>query len=295
MSAPTRRPSDALLGAPAEVLFVLGAVSLYAGSSLAVLVFDEVDALGVAWLRGLGAAVVLSLWRRPWRRTWTRRRVALVALFGVVTTGMNTAFYLSIDRIPVGTAVAIEFLGPVAVAAAMTRSRRDVVALGLVVIGVLAVSGVRWEGAAVGILWALTAATLWGGYIVFGHRVAGDGVGIDGLAVGLAIGAVVFAPIAGPSTAAVWTDARLLIVCLAVAVFSNVVPYGLDQITLRRLTAQRFAMLLAILPVTATLVAAVVLGQVPRPLEGIGIAVVVLALVVRDRGADQAVEPERSG
>ncbi|MEO1060132.1 MAG: EamA family transporter [Actinomycetota bacterium] len=287
MSAPTRHPAEALRRSPAELLFVLGAISLYAGSSLAVLVFDEVDALGVAWLRGLGAAVVLSLWRRPWRRTWTARRVGLVAVFGIVTTGMNTAFYLSIDRIPVGTAVAIEFLGPVAVAAARTRSRRDVLALGLVVVGVLAVSGVRWEGAAVGIVWALTAATLWGGYIVFGHRVAGDGVGIDGLAVGLAIGAVVFAPVAAPSTAPVWTDARLLLVCLAVAVFSNVVPYGLDQITLRRLTAERFAMLLAILPVTATIVAAVVLGQVPRPLEAAGIAVVVVALAIRDRSADR--------
>ncbi|MEM9712310.1 MAG: EamA family transporter [Actinomycetota bacterium] len=286
MSAPTRRPGDVLVAAPPEALFVLGAVSLYAGSSLAVLVFDEVDALGVAWLRGLGAAVVLSLWRRPWRRTWTPRRLALVAVFGTVTTGMNTAFYLSIDRIPVGTAVAIEFLGPVAVAAARTRSRRDVAALGLVVVGVLAVSGVRWEGAAVGILWALTAATLWGGYIVFGHRVAGDGVGIDGLAVGLAIGAVLFAPVAAPSTAPVWTDARLLLVCVLVAVCSNVVPYGLDQITLRRLTAQRFAMLLAIMPVTATLVAAVVLGQLPRPLEAVGIGVVVVALAVRDRSGD---------
>lgn len=286
MSAPTRRPGDVLVAAPPEALFVLGAVSLYAGSSLAVLVFDEVDALGVAWLRGLGAAVVLSLWRRPWRRTWTPRRLALVAVFGTVTTGMNTAFYLSIDRIPVGTAVAIEFLGPVAVAAARTRSRRDVAALGLVVVGVLAVSGVRWEGAAVGILWALTAATLWGGYIVFGHRVAGDGVGIDGLAVGLAIGAVLFGPVAAPSTAPVWTDARLLLVCVLVAVCSNVVPYGLDQITLRRLTAQRFAMLLAIMPVTATLVAAVVLGQLPRPLEAVGIGVVVVALAVRDRSGD---------
>ena len=142
------------------------------------------------------------------------------------------------------------------------------------------------EGAAVGILWALTAATLWGGYIVFGHRVAGDGVGIDGLAVGLAIGAVLFGPVAAPSTAPVWTDARLLLVCVLVAVCSNVVPYGLDQITLRRLTAQRFAMLLAIMPVTATLVAAVVLGQLPRPLEAVGSGVVVVALAVRDRSGD---------
>jgi inner membrane transporter RhtA len=265
-------------------VFVVAAVSLYAGSALAVHAFDRVDPVGVAWLRVLAAAVVLVLWRRPWRAHWTRRRLALSAVFGVITASMNTCFYMAISEIPLGTAVSIEFLGPVAVAAAFDRSRRNLVALGTVMAGVVLVSGVRWEGSAVGVAWALASAALWAGYIVFGSKVADEGAGLDGLAAGLALGVAVLAPVgAGPASAA-FDDAGLLLVCLGIGVLSNAVPYGLDQYVLRRVTADRFALLLAILPVTAAVIGAVVLDQVLRPAEMVGIALVVVALGCRRRG-----------
>jgi inner membrane transporter RhtA len=276
-------------GVPPEPVFIVAAVSLYVGSALAVHAFDRVDAVGVAWLRVLAAAVVLGLWRRPWRAEWTRRRLALSAVFGVVTASMNTCFYMAIAEIPLGTAVSIEFLGPVAVAAAFDRTRRNLVALAMVTAGVALASGVRWEGNAVGVAWALASAALWAGYIVFGSKVAAEGAGLDGLAAGLALGVVVLAPIgAGPASAA-FGDAGLLLVCLGIGVLSNAVPYALDQYVLRRVTADRFALLLAILPVTAAVIGAVMLGQVLRPAEVVGIALVVVALIVRRR-ADSGVD-----
>ena len=120
-------PGSALAHAPPELLFVISAISLYAGAAIAVVLFDELEPTAVAWLRVSGAAAILLVWRRPWRRTWTRRELGLAGAFGVVLAAMNTSFYLAIDSLPLGTAVAIEFLGPIAVAAAGTRTLRSAV------------------------------------------------------------------------------------------------------------------------------------------------------------------------
>lgn len=280
---------------PAEAWFVAGAVSMYLGSAVAVGVFDRVDAAGVAWLRIVGAVIVLCAWRRPWKAEWTPQRLRLVALFGVVTASMNTCFYLAIAELPLGTAVAIEFLGPIAVAAMMDRSRRNLIALSLVAVGVALVSGVRWEGSGAGVAWALASAALWAAYIVFGSRVADAGAGLDGLAAGLAIGLVVLAPVGVAPASAAFVDLGLLASCLAIGVLSNAVPYALDQVVLQRVPAARFAVLLAILPLTAALIGAVALGQVPRPLEALGIGAVVVALALRSDTSGRAAARLRPG
>lgn len=272
---------------PAPVLFIVGAVSQYAGAAAAVLLFAEVPAEGVAWLRVLAAALVLSAWRRPWRalRGSSRRRLGLIAAFGTVLALMNTAFYLAIAELPLGTAVAIEFLGPVAVAALGTRSRRDVAAFSLAVLGVALLADVRLVdgriGSAPGVAFALLAAALWAGYILLGSRVAGGGAGIDGLAAGLVAGTLAVAPLGAPAALPALVDPRLLGVCLAVGVLSSVVPYALDQVVLTRMAAGRFALLLALLPATAAVVGAVVLRQTPSAIEAAGIGLVVAAVAVR--------------
>jgi inner membrane transporter RhtA len=268
---------------PPPMLFVTGAVSQYAGAAFAVLLFKSVDAAGVAWLRVLAAAVVLLAWRKPWQIAWNRERLALAAAFGVVLAAMNLSFYLSIARLPLGTAVAIEFLGPVAVAALGSRTRRDAGALGLAVLGVALLADVRLSGSPAGVLFALGAGVGWAGYIVLGHRVA-SAPGLrphDGLATGMAIGALVFAPFTGPIAGPAFAAPDLLIACLAVGVLSSVVPYGLEQVAMRRLPRPRFALLLALLPATAAIMGGIVLGQVPRPAEAVGITLVVLATALR--------------
>jgi inner membrane transporter RhtA len=268
---------------PAHWLFVLGAISQYVGAALAVLLFASVPAAGVAWLRVVAAAAVLVAWRRPWRSRWTGPRLRLVGAFGLALALMNLCFYLAIDRLPLGTAVAIEFCGPIAVAALGSRTRRDAAALALGAAGVLVLADVHVAGSPGGFALAAAAGAWWAAYIVLGHRLARD-EGIrpqDGLALGMAIGALGLAPVLVSSAVPALSSPPLLAACLLVGVASSVVPYALEQIAMRRLPRARFALLLALLPATAAIVGAAVLGQVPGLVEAGGIALVVLAASLR--------------
>ncbi len=276
-------PAAALARVPAQGLFVLGALAQYIGSSFAVLLFAAVPASGVAWLRVVTAATALAVWRRPWRARWSARRLALAGAFGLTLTGMNVCFYLAIDRLPLGTAVAIEFWGPIAVATLGSRSRRDVAALAAAAAGVLLLADVHLAGTPVGVALAAAAGGLWALYVVLGHRVAADASlrPRDGLAAGMILGAAASAPFlvtsAGPAFDSVWR----LGACVLVGVLSSVIPYGLEQLALVRLPRARFALLLSLLPATAALVGAVILGQLPGALELLGIALVVGASALR--------------
>ena len=266
------------------MFFIVGAVSQYVGAALAVFLFATAEPATVAWLRAAGAAVVLLAWRRPWRCGWTRHDLTVAAGFGIVTVGMNVAFFEAISRIPLGTAVAIEFIGPVAVATLGTRRPRDVLAVILAAGGVVLLAGVQAGADAVGVFFALTAAVLWAGYILLGKRVAEAGSGLDSLATGLAVAAVLLAAplLAGQlrSAAGVLTDPRTWLVGLGVGVLSTAVPYALDQFVLTLIPRARFALLLALLPATAAVVGAVMLHQWPTPTELVGTALVMVALVI---------------
>lgn len=280
-------------GSFVPLLMVVGAVAQYAGAAVAVHGFDRIGAAAVAWLRVLLAAVVLLAWRRPrWRAMAARQRRQVVG-FGVALAVMNLAFYLAIDRLPLGTAVAIEFSGPIAVAASGSRRRRDLLPVGLAALGVVLLVDVRWRASAGGVLFALLAAVMWAAYIVAGRRVGGQGAasGIDGLALAMAAGSVAIAPfgVVGlvrhhPAGASL---PSAVLLCAVVALCSNVIPYALDQVVLARLAASQFALLSTLLPVTAVLVGAVALAQTPTALELAGVALVVAALALRP-GADQA-------
>lgn len=274
---------------PAPVLFAVSGLSMYLGAAVAVWLFAEVDPASVAWLRQLGAAAVLLAWRRPGRAAWRGRTFWLAAAFGLVTAAMNVAIYEALARLPMGTAVALEFAGPVVLAALGSRTRRDVAALVLVTAGVVLIADVRWAGSTLGVLLALTSAALWAGYILLGQRVAATGLGVDGLAVGFAVATVVLAPLA-LGTGPVWGSPRLLALGVGVGVLSTVVPYALDQVVLRRVGRATFAVLLALLPVSATLCGLVLLGQVPGLVESLGILAVVLGVALRSR--DPAADPE---
>lgn len=268
-------------------LFVVGALSQYLGAAIGVFLFETTNPATVAWLRAAGAAAVLLAWRRPWRRRWTARMVVAATAFGVVTLGMNVAFYEAIARIPLGTAVAIEFAGPVAVATAGSRRARDFLGVVLVAGGVYLLAGVEPDVDWAGVGFALLAAALWAGYILLGKWVADAGDGVDSLAIGLATASVIAAPpllgvqLAGD--ASVFADPRTWLLGVGVGVLSSAIPYALDQRVLARIGRERFALLLALLPATAAVVGAVVLAQSPTVGEVAGIALVMLALVVTAR------------
>ena len=234
----------------------------------------------VAWLRLCGAAAVLLGVIRPWRRSWNRSLITAAAAFGCTTALMNMSFYLAADRLPLGTTVAIEFIGPIAVAGITSRSLASWLSLGLSTIGVLLVSGAQWSRHAVGIGFALGAAACWAGYIVLGERISNRTSGVDGLAVGLTLGAVLVAPIGAWRSGPAFARPSWLLLCVAIGIVSTIVPYGLDQIVMRRVPLRSFALMLALLPTTAAVVGAVMLSQRLTTIEIVGICAVVLALVV---------------
>lgn len=272
-----------------EALFVLSAIAQYSGAAIAVTLFDSITPQAVAWFRVIGATAVLlvvpTLFARSTRdlRSWSRRELASAAIFGIATALMNLFFFLAISRTDLGKSVAIEFVGPIIVAAATTRTGRNATALALAVVGVVVLGGGEVGGNTTGLLWILAASAMWAVYIVFGSRVAQLDRGVAGLGIGLGIGAVVLTPFGAPGSAGVWTTPSLLLPALAVGVLSNAIGYGIDQSVLRRIPIRRFSLLLALLPVTAVLMGWVALGQRPSWIDIAGIALVLAAVVLQER------------
>lgn len=289
------RSQSLLPGWSIPIVFVVGAISQYLGAAIGVFLFETTEPATVAWLRATAAAVALVVWRRPWRRRWTRRQAGVALMFGLVTIAMNIAIYEAMARIPLGTAVAIEFLGPTVVAALGSRRRRDFVSVALASAGVLLLAGVEFNANLAGVLFALVSAAMWAGYILLGKRVADTGDGLDSLAVGMSLAAVLLAPaILIPQArinAEVFTDSRTWLLGLCIGLLSTAIPYALDQLVFVQIGSARFALLLALLPVTAALIGALILAQIPTLLEVAGITSVVVALLLSARGESQAETP----
>jgi len=273
-----------------EALFVLSAVAQYIGAAIAVLLFDQVEPQTVAWFRIIGASIALLAVSRGWRSGWTRPQLISVAVFGITTALMNICFYLAIDRIDLGKGVTIEFIGPITVAAIATRSIRNGVALAFAIVGVVVLGGVEVADNLDGLFFILLASALWAGYIVLGSRVAQVDRGVAGLGLGLCIGAIVTSPIGAPWSGPVWLSPTLLAACLLVGVFSNAIGYGIDQFTMRRIPIRRFSLLLALLPVTASVIGWIALDQQPSGLDIIGIALVLVGVAVQERDEIERVE-----
>ena len=265
---------------PPEPLFILGSTSQFVGQALAVKLFDDLTPGGVALLRVFGAALMIVALRRSWRRRWTVAELRWASIFGIVLAAMNLSIYYSVELVPLGNAVAIEFLGPVAVAAFGTRTPRSAAALLLAVAGVVVLAGVETGGTMRGVWFALLAGSFWAGYIVLGHRVARGAAWVDGLGVGMLVGALAISPFGIPHVPTAVTQPVLLGLGFLVGLLSNVIPYGLDQWVMRRIDQHRFALLQALAPVTAAVVGFLALSQAPSAREMIGIGSVVIAIVL---------------
>ncbi len=284
ITAPSRAVSDRI---PPHAFFLVSALFHYLGPSFAVLLFARVDPLGVAWLRIASAAVVFGLWRRPWRYALALsaadRRIVLA--LGVVLAAMNSCFYLAIARLPLGTVGAIEFLGPIGLAAIGLRSGRNVGALGFAVVGVFVLTDVRFAAETIGILLAFANCALFVLYIVLGHRVASRAGNIDRLGAAMLIAMVVALPIGFADAAPALLDPLLLAAGVGVGVSSSVIPYVCDQLAMARLPRASFALLLSLLPATAAVVGAVVLRQIPSVADLLGIGLVIVGVALH-RPAD---------
>jgi inner membrane transporter RhtA len=270
--------------APPESFFAISAVFHYLGPSFAVLLFARVDVLGVAWLRIVSAAVIFAAWRRPWRAFAALDRDAqrVLIAWGTVLALMNCLFYSAIDRLPLGTVAAIEFLPVIVLAALGARTARNLVALAMAVGGVYLLTDVVLEGEPLGVLFAAANAVLFALYIILGARVAeqGAGAGIDALAASMLIAAVVVTPVGAPAVLPVISDPIALAAGVGVGVSSSVIPYVSDQLALARMTRATYALMVSLLPATATVIGIVVLAQVPSWAEVAGVALVVAGVAV---------------
>ena len=269
---------------PPEAFFLVSAAFHYLGPSFAVLLFAYVDVLGVAWLRIASAAVVFAIWRRPWRtvgRLDAAGRRDVVA-WGVVLALMNCSFYLAIARLPLGTVAAIEFLPVIVLAAVGSRTGRNVAALGLAIVGVYLLTDVVLAGEPLGVALAFANAALFAAYIALGHRVAqrGAGAGIDSLGIAMLVAAVVVTPLAGTAALPALAQPLVLLAGVGVGVSSSVIPYVTDQLAMARIKRSTYALLVSLLPATATVVGLVVLGQVPTIVEVAGVGLVIVAVAV---------------
>ena len=279
-----RTPTQFVRTASPEALFVIAGISQYTGAVVAVNLFDEVRPATVAWFRVMSAAVVLMAvsWREV-RSRWTKSQLVSAITFGTATAIMNLLFYLALDRLPLGKSVVIEFIGPIAVAAAFTRSVRNSAALALAATGVITLSGVELGGEPWGIVFILSASAMWAVYIILGRRVAQLDRGMAGLGVGLAIGSLVVLPFGVSGSGEVFGSGRLLLMCVAVGALSSAIGYGIDQVVMRRIPVRRFAVLLALLPVSALLLGFLALGQRPSVADLFGAALVIGGVLLQER------------
>src|SRR4051794_14575394 len=267
---------------PASSFFVVSAVFHYLGPSFAVLLFVHVQAVGVAWLRIVSAAVVFAVWRRPWRvlrRAGRDQRLVLLGL-GAVLAAMNSLFYLAIDRLPLSTVGAIEFLGTVVLAAAGARTPRNGLALLLAIGGVFVLTDVRIVGEPLGFAFAFANCAGFMLYVLLGHRIANTGgqariSGIDQLGAAMLVAAVAATPFAVHAAVPALAHPVWLLWGVGVGVCSSVIPYVTDQLAMARLPRATFALMLALLPATAMVMGLVVLRQGPtaRDLAGVGLVV----------------------
>ena len=281
VSAGGRSTADRL---PASLIFMASSLSQYLGAGLAVSLFSLMPSMTVAWGRLVVGAAVLVALRRPWRRAWTRRTLLVAAAFGVATATMNVIFYAAISLLPLGTTVSLEFLGPVVVALVTGRGWRPRVAAILALLGVASISGLGVDlgdpDQRIGVLLALGAGVAWAAYILLGRRVASAGAGTDSLAVGMVAGALVYAPLAVGTADTILASPTAAVTVLGVGVLSTAVPYGLEQVVLRRLGTDAFALLSSLMPAASLLVGVVVLRQLPNAWEMTGLVLVSVAVAL---------------
>ncbi len=283
MTTPSK--TTALDRVPAWSLAVTAMLSVQLGAAISVYLFDDIGVAGTAWLRITLGAVGFVLIARPRYWKWSLRELRAPLLLGVVSAVMTLAFLEAIDRLPLGTAVAIEFLGPLTVAAIHSRSVRGLAWPVLALIGVVLLTE-PWQGEPnlVGIAYAALAAVGWGLYIVVTAHVGSRFHGVDGLAISMPVAALVTAFVGIPQA---WGNVTLSVFTIAIgaALLLPLIPWTFELYALRRMNKSAFGTLMAVEPAIALAIGLLVLHQMPEGLQVVGMACVVLAGVAAERTA----------
>jgi inner membrane transporter RhtA len=261
------------------VILVLGAISsVQVGAAVAKTLFDEIGASGTVFVRVVFAALVLALIWRPRVAGHGRRDILLAVLFGLTLGGMNLAFYSALDRIPLGITVTLEFVGPLGVAVAGSRTALDLLWVALAAAGILLLSDFgSGDLNRVGVALALLAGCLWAAYIVLSARVGRAFPGASGLTLAMIVAAALLLPVGVADAGADLLVPWILAAGAAVAILSSAIPYSLELEALRRMPQGVFGVLMSLEPAVAALAGFVVLGEDLGPRELVAILLVVAA------------------
>jgi inner membrane transporter RhtA len=257
------------------------------------LLFPVVGVLGVAWFRIASAALVLAPFTKPWRtfkRSTNRARVLLLAL-GACFAVMNSSFYLALDRLPIALVAAIEFVGTIGVALWGLRTGRNYLAFALAIVGVallidvpslLAADDAALTSDLLGLFWAILNGALFVLYIILGHRISEGGAsgGVEALGAAMTAAFIFVMPIGFLQALAAFGTPILVLAGIGVGFCSSVIPYVCDQLAMSRLPRASFALLLALLPATATIIGVIVLRQFPSPVDVFGVVLVMIGVAV---------------
>lgn len=270
---------------PLGVACIIGScISLQLGAALAVELFPHAGSWATASLRLLLAAVILLAASRPHFWAWTSDQWRAVITFGLTMGLMNGCFYTAIERIPLGTAVTIEFLGPLTLAALLSRSVRDAICVALALTGMLLLGINSYNGYPldpVGVAFTLTAGVFWALYILASKRAGSSVPGQGGLAVALAVGGLALMPLGWQGSLTIVTDTHLFGIALGTAVLASLVPYSLELIALRRLTPNTFAIFLALEPAIAAFFGWLLLSEHITGMKFTAILLVIAAAVIQ--------------
>nr|WP_106435917.1 EamA family transporter [Streptomyces davaonensis] len=262
---------------PVGLVFA-GGISVQFGGALAVSLMPRAGALGVVTLRLLVAALVLLVVCRPRLRGHSRTDWGTVVVFGITMAAMNGLFYQSVARIPLGTAVTLEVLGPLALSVLASRRAINLVWAGLALAGVFLLGGGGFSSLDVaGVAFALSAGAMWAAYIVFSARTGRRFPQADGLALAMAVAAVLFLPLGVVESGTKLLDPVTIALGAAVAILSSVLPYTLELLALRRLPASTFAILMSLEPAIAATAGFLILDQALSTTEALAIALVIAA------------------
>lgn len=272
-------------------LVLVGIISVQAGAAIAKDLFGTVSPTTMVFLRLATSALVLLAVARPTWRGHSRSDWLVVAGFGISLGVMNWAIYQSFARIPLGIAVTIEFIGPLALAAAGFRRRRDLAWVGLAAVGVAFLGFERTDLDPAGVAFALVAGAAWAAYILLSARTGRRWPGLDGLAIASAIATLLFTAPAVLAGGTALLDPRVLLIGALVGLLSSVIPYSAELVALRSLSPSVFGILMSLEPAAAALAAIVVLGELLTPLQWVAVACVVAASVGATRAHPVLNEP----
>ncbi|MFK4728474.1 EamA family transporter [Agromyces mediolanus] len=277
------------LRVPAWSMSIAAMLLIQLSNALSVGVIEQIGPAGTAWLRMCCGGVFLLLLVRPSLRGIRRRDLPALLALGAVTGFMTTFFLAAVERIPLGTAVAIEFLGPLAVAGFASRRRSGLLWALLALVGVVLLTE-PWHGEIdlLGVAFAAIAGVCWGGYNLLTQHVGDRFAGISGLALTIPVAAVFTTVVGLPQVLGGAFDWRVLLLVAGIALVTPVISFALEMLALRRMTHSAFGTLLAVEPAFGVLIGLLVLSQLPSPVQLLGVALVVLAGAAAQRGGTRS-------